>query len=101
VKIHVERDWMTNTVKVWIYQHDGFTNSTRMFRVVGPDEWQHEDVPQGGEVGEPSLVLLPGVAEALVQELSKIAPPNETMALHLKDAIGVRDRLLTLVEKDK
>jgi hypothetical protein len=47
---------------------------------------------------EPSALIEDEVLKALMAEASDVLPPSSALAHHLDDAIGVRDRLLTLVE---
>ena len=48
----------------------------------------------------PTFRLRPEVLKALSGALSDFLPPDKAMANHLKDAVTVRDRLLTIVEKN-
>lgn len=59
-------------------------------------EWEH--VPFGAEP-EPSLVLPSEALEALVAAGADHLPPSSAQAEHLADTRAVRDRLLTLVER--
>lgn len=62
------------------------------------DGSEREVVPLGAE-GEPSFHCDEQALRGLVEAGSgDVLPPSQAMAKHLNDAIGVRDRLLSLVE---
>lgn len=48
---------------------------------------------------QPGFVMPLGALEKLVAEALRVLPPNDQQERHLSDAVDVRDRLLTLVEK--
>jgi len=57
-----------------------------------------EELMPGESPAGPSATLDEQVLKALVEAGSDALPPSSALARHLDDAIGVRDRLLTLVE---
>lgn len=69
--------------------------------VLGPtDPWI--DVGEGTVMPEPTFFLSSEVLAAIVAAGNAeqgVKPPNTSQADHLADAVGVRDRLLTLIEK--
>lgn len=52
-----------------------------------------------GEQMPPSLVMRPQMLEAIVKAGSDFLPPSAATDNHLNDAVGVRDRLLGMVER--
>lgn len=91
---HIEHDWASRTVKVWLYSDVmGGVNVLR-FDDTGPI---HVIVPQG-EDPPPSLVLPFGALEALMAEAEKIIPASHATERHLQREIATSDRLLALVE---
>lgn len=63
-------------------------------------EWK--PIVEGAMVQDWSGFRLPeGALDALIAEYQKIAAPHPATERHLSDAIEVRDRLLSLMEKRK
>lgn len=56
------------------------------------------EVVTPGDEPEPSFQCDEQVLRGLVEAGSDVLPPSRSMAKHLDDAIGVRDRLLSLIE---
>jgi hypothetical protein len=54
---------------------------------------------RGNILPGPSLIFTKDMLEAFVSAACHEVPPGEAVERHLKDALSVRDRLLTLVEK--
>lgn len=52
-----------------------------------------------GESPEPSFVVDRQVIEAIISAGSDFLPPSQATDRHLADAIGIRDRLLSLMER--
>lgn len=96
MKARVERNWMNHSVKIWLY-HQG--PPIRLVRVLGPDTFQDEILVEGAELPEPSLQLPEEALSALIAAVSEILPASDATTGHLKDAVMVRDRLLSLVER--
>jgi hypothetical protein len=96
-QIHLDPQWQDRTAKVWIYQ--SHPQGTTVFYPEG-DVIRTVDI-KNGELfpKEPSLRLPNGMLQALVDAAMPQFPPSEALDRHLRDAIGVRDRLLTIVEK--
>lgn len=98
MRVKVEHDFIRDAMKVWFFTRRNETAVT-VHRMVGDDQWQDEDVPSNGLMPEPSVVLRRDMLEALVAAASDVLPPSGAQSAHLADAITIRDRLLTLVEK--
>jgi hypothetical protein len=63
-------------------------------------EWK--PLEEGGHVQDWAGFRLPeGALDALVAEYRNVAAPHPATERHLNDAIDVRDRLLSLVEKKR
>lgn len=90
MKAHIDRDWMSGRVRIWIYDR-------RHFLEADLQTWT-EHAPETTPA-EPTMVLREEVAEAVASALQTFGRPEESTRRHLDDAIKVRDRLLTLVEK--
>lgn len=101
MRVKILSDPCTDLYKVWILD-DNLCLSSRRGTVVYPDSTCHPkcvSYDYGEVMPEPSLILTRDTLQAFAEEAIKTVPPNESMNLHLKDAIVVRDRLLTIVEK--
>lgn len=94
IRCKIEQDFMSRNLKVWL----------AMDTAHGADVWY----PSGemhqikeGELIIPSLLIPQPMMEALLREAQNFIPATDATTAHLKDAIEVRDRLLTMVEKRK
>lgn len=98
MKVKVEPVWQSFAVNVWFYQHapDG---AIEVFRPEAP--LSPERVASEVDLPAPSLVLPNDWIAALVAEASDQLPPSSAQAAHLADAVMVRDRLLTLIERER
>lgn len=96
MKVKVERDWVRDAYKVWFYL--AVETGSRVLRIDG-DVREWVEVAPGAVLPEPSLILHEQEARLLAPELLGVLPPDTSMSNHLNDAVKVRDRLLTLVEK--
>lgn len=67
-----------------------------MYRL--PDAW--EEVAAGASWSDiaPTLEAPTAVIAALATGIGDVLPPDRAMDRHLRDAVGVRDRLLAIVE---
>lgn len=90
----VQPDLITRQVKVWLY--DDGPDGTRIY---SPDGLEVRTLPYGTERGEPSLMIHKEALKALIGASTDSFPASDATTAHLKDAIGVRDRLLSLVER--
>jgi len=105
-KVHVDTtaSWSTNTVDVYIYA-PGPEHTTRVVQVGRAEDGQttftEVDVQQGEQMPGPSFSLPDFMFKALIAAGAEVLPPDRAQASHLADAITVRDRLLTLIEKDQ
>ncbi len=61
-------------------------------------EWVSGPIKEGTWPEQPSLVLPREMLQALVDESEEVLEPDGATNRHLKDAVKVRDRLLSLVE---
>jgi hypothetical protein len=94
----VETNWVNRTVKIWLWT-TAMSNEFVLHKLIGPDTWEDEVIDVNAVIPEPSLTLHYEMVKALLPELMQFKAPSEAQASHLADVIGVRDRLLTLVEK--
>ena len=94
---HVEREWHRPLVKVWFWHRDGMKGSLYL-KLNSSDERELVEIPEGAEVPEPTLVLHEQEVKSLLEALADFDLPGPAMAAHLKDAVGVRDRLLSMLE---
>lgn len=96
MKARIERDWASLAAKVWFYEASEIGT-----RVLRPSDggWSWEAVEHGQSLPDPSLKIPEDALQELVREASNILPAEDATTKHLNDAIGVRDRLLTIVEK--
>lgn len=83
---------------IWLYDEDPVENCFRLYRPQADGEIRVETIPNGAHWPEPSLTLPSEMLEAIVAACADHLPPSSAQAAHLADAIGIRDRLLTLVE---
>lgn len=101
MKAHVERDWIRQSVNVWLFE--AWPASSGRGKVVrlgdGARDVTLEDVPDGA-LPAPTFSLSDDAFEALIAAGVDYAPPSSAQAAHLQDALTVRDRLLTLVENE-
>jgi len=97
VRVHVEKVWMSQSVRIWIVQgtteRDGHILRLRDDGLLAWESYAEQTL------ADPSLELPEDVAGALAAELLGVLPPDTAQAQHLADAIGVRDRLLAIVER--
>jgi hypothetical protein len=93
VKCRLEQNWVNHTVKIWLYEEGG--DGVYQHDLDG----SHTRIPNGASLPEPTLELREDALQVLVAEASGILPPSDATTVHLRDAITVRDRLLTLVER--
>lgn len=93
MKCHVERAWVSHTVKVWLYDD----TPQGIFRLSLDGQFTQVDT---GTMPEPTLELREDALQALVAAASEIQPASDATTTHLKDAISVRDRLLALIERE-
>jgi hypothetical protein len=80
-------------VDVWL-----FGSSPEGTVIFNPDGSVRETIG-GAQRAEPSLTLDGEALKAIIAEGGDHLPPSGAMQRHLDDAIGVRDRLLSLVEE--
>jgi hypothetical protein len=75
----------------------------RLWQSQGGDRWSFEDISEGRQTNdaEPTFEMPLDMLEAIVAAAHDILPPSAATDRHLKDAVAVRDRLLTLLEGGK
>jgi hypothetical protein len=93
---HIEWQPMTDRRRIWIFapRLNGGTS------YLNPDlvTWTEADTADLAPE-EPTLTLERVVFDSLAHGLANHGQPSDAQAIHLRDAIAVRDRLLALVEK--
>ena len=97
IEAHIEHRWYDKKVDIWVYSrhHDG---SLSIFYFDEEDAFV--EVAAGQSLPErPSLCIPNEMLQAIVDAATPQFPPSQTLDRHLQDAIKVRDRLLTLIEK--
>lgn len=95
MKAHMERDFVTQTVKVWVTTDD-HQLLLRVTDYVDPVSWRWDQIKPGSEQ-LPTMVLPEPVLAAIVVAGAEVLPPDRAQAAHLADAIKMRDALLELV----
>lgn len=105
MEARLEQDWMRDSWRIWIA--DGL-RSRGARRIYALDE--HGQAKPEYEISEqassdsipPTLILPTDFLRAIVtaaNEEAGLLPPDRAMAAHLGDARGMRDRLLTMIER--
>lgn len=95
IRARIEDDFPRRGVKVWVYRDDSRPAVLRLDET-GLERW--DELAIGVDV-EPTLVLPEAALAAIVAEAGNVLPPSAATDRHLTDAVAVRDRLLTLVER--
>lgn len=91
-KCHVEHRFQMDAFAIW------FTLRDRIVRFDAEGRRTIETFDPSIQP-EPSLVIPGDLLEQLVAAASDVVPPSAALSRHLADAITVRDRLLTMVER--
>lgn len=101
MRARVEWKWGTDTHNVWLYERATVAGGGgRVLRHLSGDVWEWQEIEEGSTtVVEPTFTLPPGGLQAIVAEAGEVLPPSGQMAKHLDDACTVRDRLLSMLEK--
>ena len=96
VNVRIEKPWHTRAVYVWFYWR--VNNGVQIWNAFTGET---KEVPDGMVLDYPPSLTLPDESflKAFVETAAEVMPPNTQMFEHLKDAIKVRDRLLTIIEK--
>lgn len=92
MKVRIEQDWLTQNVKVWIYEPSE-SGPHRLTRMIGRDTWETVEVDPGAIV-EPSFSIPEELFRQIVAEGAGLLPIDRAGERHLEDAIKVRDRLM-------
>lgn len=104
MKCYIDPDPMRRLTKVFLVAHDDLAGKVRVLRFnggEGSDEWVWDEYPQSEYIPQPSLVLPEQAVQALADELAGYRSPSAAQAEHLNDAREVRDRVLTMLEKER
>ena len=97
VRVHLEHAWDRQGWNVYIAS-DPRPGTVTIWEWDGKD-WFGTDHPEGVRLDSaPRLFLPEQLLKALVDEATKKLPADGAMADHLRDAQGVRDRLLAMIE---
>lgn len=107
MRVHIETGagfYMRGTVGIYIFERGPTeTGSGRIMRLNPSEDFgarvKWEELALHAELPEPTLELPTEAFEMLVAAGSDHLPPSSATDRHLYDAIGVRDRLLALVEQ--
>lgn len=95
MKAEIRRNPASFQASVWLY--DETSQGRAVLRDIEGNEV--ERIINGAIIPEPTFICPIDVIEALVAAGSDLLPPDRAQGKHLDDAIGVRDRLLTLIER--
>lgn len=98
MEIHTEYRRGTSILDVWIWER-GMGSKPRQLIFKGAEEVEWREYEDGERLEGPSLSLPDDVWRALSGKINGVLPASEATERHLKDAVEIRDRLLTLVEK--
>jgi hypothetical protein len=99
VKVYLDRNWATTDVRIYVTQPAGLGVSY-LWQLKG-DQWAREEIRNevvNDDLG-PTIAMPSEMLEAIVAAAHDILPPSAATDRHLKDAVAVRDRLLTLIER--
>ena len=97
--VAIEQDFLTQRVKIYVYTED-LQGHRQFLQCAGPGEYRNVGINEGELTPPPLLELSRLVFLELVREIKHVKEPSEATQAHLDDAIAVRDRLLTMVERD-
>lgn len=98
VKVNLMEDWQTGGWRILIRGRGGPGEPYSYLREDG--RWETVEEGAGFADGAAMGVLVPeGALEEIVRQFLKVKEPQQATQDHLKDAIGVRDRLLAMVER--
>lgn len=101
MEARIEHDWPSGGVKVWLYQRHGRGLDVFQYEkdAEGGFRWRVEPVYEAALLPEPTFELPRDALPALIEAASDFLPPSAATDRHLKDAIEVRDRALSLIER--
>lgn len=97
IRVVMEPEKFRDTMGVWIL--DESFDKLYILRPLG-ETWKYEPLDEGYTLPEPSLRFGKELFKAFIEAAMGHAAPDPSVVSHLKDAITVRDRLLTIVEKE-
>lgn len=95
-KCHIDRDPIRRHIKIYLWRESPGGN--QYIQVNGPDSFINHDIPQAGVI-DPFITLPEDWLRAIIEATSDLKQPTPATQAHLEDAITVRDRLLTMVER--
>jgi hypothetical protein len=97
MKIHIQYDIRTNTTKVYA-TGQFIQGQPRFYYVLNEGRLVAIEYKSGDEVQPLFEVEDRTFLSALAREITSVMPVEEATAAHLRDAMNVRDRLLTMLE---
>lgn len=99
MKVFIDHQFQMNSVRLYVLDPAG-PGAQRLWQSKGGDQWSFEEIKDGQAADHlPATIEMPmGMLEAIVAAAHDILPPSAATDRHLKDAVAVRDRLLTLIE---
>lgn len=99
MRVLVKSEWIAGTDRfaVYIYTHDGITGKSSFASIEGSELVFR--TAENGEDVEPTFRVPGMILTGLRDELNKLGPFSDSPVDWLRDAVGTRDRLFSLVEK--
>lgn len=95
--VHVERRWFDQSVAIWFLTRDHVAHLDPESNVPHGLVWNK--YREGSPLPDPTMVIPEDIYRALIEAGTDYLPPSAATDRHLEDSVKVRDRLLTLVEK--
>jgi hypothetical protein len=97
MKVYIDHRFQAGTVRLYVL--DDGPGRRRLWQSQGEGQWSFVDISEGAaNDGEATFEMPVAMLEAIVAAAHDILPPSAATDRHLKDAVAVRDRLLTLLE---
>lgn len=101
MKVYIDQRIAANSVRLYVLDPGG-PGVQRLWQSKGGDQWSFEEIREGQSVEGMATIEMPvPMLEAIVAAAHDILPPSAATDRHLKDAVAVCDRLLTLLEGGK
>lgn len=98
LRVGIARDPENDYARLYIWAKDADGRRVQVI-IRGQDAMQEVRADEGKPAKEPSLTLPWDLLQALRAAVVPDVNAGEAVSAHLRDAIAVRDRLLTLVER--
>jgi hypothetical protein len=100
MKAKIVKQWNLDESQVWLYEETRSAGELYIYKVGPTGHLLGKLINKGDLLPEDWCMHLPHDAlKALVDAAKDEYPPSDATVGQLKDAIAVRDRLLTIVEK--